>query len=331
MLDYEFYWEPAADGGVRLLRVFGGMPEVVLPAEIEGSTVTEIGPYCFAERPHLPAHYRKTGEKRKKMDKMHLSSLKLREICGGYPERIVLPDTVKKIGNLAFYNCTSLVTLELGSAMMDVGGDAFMNCRKLHTIILHCGAREKSGIRQMLSQISSDIEVIFQGEQGREAVLLFPEYYEGFDEITPAHIFGRKIEGEGFRARQSFKNGVPDFAQYDQIFQKACVEETVETLCRLAMNRLRYPVDLGKTACLRYEEYIRAHADEVCGKVIKKRKIDQIEFLCEKGLMNRESLSAGARGAAEAGWAEGAAYFLRLKEKYFSQKENSDRYSFKDL
>ncbi|MBO5069514.1 MAG: leucine-rich repeat domain-containing protein [Roseburia sp.] len=326
MLNYDFYWEPAADGGVRLLRVFGMMPEVELPAEIEGRQVTEIGAYCFAERPHLPEHYEKT-----RTNKGKPFSAEPREICGSYLERVILPDPVKKIGNLAFYNCNALTTLELSSGMTNVGSDAFMNCRNLHAITLRCGAREKSGIRQILAQISSDMEVTFQGKNGVEAVLLFPDYYEGFDEITPAHIFGRKIEGEGFRARESFKNGIPDFAQYDQIFPKACVEESVGTLCRLAMNRLRYPIDLGSAVRLAYEKYIKAHADEICGDAIKKRDMEQMEFLCENHLLEQDILENGVQYAAKAGWAEGAANFLRLKEQYFPMKGQADRYSFEDF
>ena len=85
------------------------------------------------------------------------------------------------------------------------------------------------------------------------ARLLFPEYYESYDEIAPAHVFGRNIEGEGFRARQCVRAGEIDFALYDSIFQKACAEERETTLNRLALNRLCYPVGLTgeKDRCMR--------------------------------------------------------------------------------
>ena len=244
---------------------------------------------------------------------------------------VVLPDTVRKMGNLTFYNCTELMALEIGIGMRDVGSDAFMNCRHLNRITLRGGAKEKSGIRQILKQISSDMEVTFKGKNGVEAVLLFPDYYEGLDEITPAHIFGRKIEGEGFRARESFINDIPDYEQYDRIFPKACVEESVGTLCRLAMNRLRYPVDLGTIAGHRYEEYVKDHTAHICVDAIKKRDIHRVEFLCENNLMKQDTLETAVRIAAEAGWVEGAAYFLGLKEKYFPQKVGADRYAFDEF
>lgn len=341
MLTYEFDWEQGADGA-RLLRVYGMTAEVVLPGEIEGTPVTEIGAYCFAEQAHLPEHYRTT-----KVEVADLSEEKegtvngvpsvcfmsgqLRELAGSYLEKLVLPDSVKKIGNLAFYNCTSLSLLEFGSELTEIGSDAFMNCKKLHHMAVRCGSREKSGIRQILAQISSDMEVAFWGRQGIEAVLLFPEYYESYDEIAPAHLFGRNIEGEGFRARQCFKEGIPDFMQYDTIFPKACAEETEKTLCRLAMNRLRYPVNLGEGARRLYEDYIRGHAGAVCATAAKRRDMQPVCFLCEQGLCDRGNLEEGIRLAAELDWAEGTAWFLRLLEQFFPKKPAESRYEFEDF
>ena len=53
---YEFYWERAGDG-VRLLRAHGSAEEAVLPEQIAGLPLREIGPYCFAGSCHLPEHY----------------------------------------------------------------------------------------------------------------------------------------------------------------------------------------------------------------------------------------------------------------------------------
>ena len=83
------------------------------------------------------------------------------------------------------------------------------------------------------------MEVSFEQEDGeREAVLLYPEYYESYDEIGPAHIFELNLTGEGFRARQCFKDGVILLNAYDEIFPQACVEESAEVLIPMAWNRL---------------------------------------------------------------------------------------------
>lgn len=341
MLIYELDWERVKDGA-RILRAYGMTAEAVLPGEIEGLPVTEIGAYCFAEQAHLPEHYKKIRVDRSDNSEGKDGAVngtspelpvsgQLRELSGKYPEKLVLPDSVKRIGNLAFYNCTSLSRLEFGSGLDGIGSDAFMNCKNLHHMCVRCSSREPSGIRQILAQISSDMEVTFCGEQGAEAVLLFPEYYESYDEIAPAHLFGRNIEGEGFRARQCFKDGVMDFAQYDTIFPKACAEESEKTLCPLALNRLRYPVDLRGDAKELYENYIRAHADAVFAEAVKKRDMQSVLFLCERGLCGRGDVERGARSAVEADWAEGSAWFLRLLEQFFPQKSAGSRYEFEDF
>lgn len=395
---YEIYWELAADGGARILRVYGTTPEAVLPKQIEGIPVTEIGAYCFAAQARLPENYNrtqiempdtaaesvgagmrsetgagmqpetgagmqpeiaagmrseigagmqpeKTGmqaivDGKKKVSGMQPESTGagtpptvsgMRELAGEYPTHIVIPDTVGKLGNFAFYNAVSLQMLAIGRRLTEIGSDAFMNCRNLHFLLLHCGRGEGSGLRQILAQISHDLEVSFAGEGGVWAKLLFPEYYESYDEIAPAHLFGRNIEGEGFRARQSFRDGVMDFAQYDVIFPKACAEEREETLCGLALNRLRYPVELGEAPRRLYEEYLTAHAVTLCALLTGERDTELAEFLCREHIFARADLERCIRYAAGDEWAEGSAYFLRLLNQYFPEKDVASRYTFEDF
>lgn len=324
MMRYEFDWERVKDGA-RLLRVHGITAEVILPEEIAGLPLTEIGACCFAKQICLPEHY-ETAE-------IGITGMsgQLRELSGSYIEKIVLPDSVKRIGNRAFYNCTSLCLLEFGSELTEVGGDAFMNCHKLHNMTVRGGGQAAAGIRQMLAQISSDMEVTFEGKDGTFAKLLFPEYYESYDEIAPAHLFGRNIEGEGFRARQCVREGTVDFRLYDTIFPKACAEEREKTLCRLAMNRLRYPVDLGAEVRELYEAYVRAHAGAICEAAVRAEEEEIVWFLCEQGLLTAADIDRCIRLATEQEWAKGAAGFLRAKEQFFAPKPVEERYSFDDF
>lgn len=374
---YEIYWELAADGGARILRVYGTTPEAVLPKQIEGIPVTEIGAYCFSAQARLPENYNRTqiempdtaaesagagiqSETGAEMQPEIAAGMRsetaagmqpektgmqpestgagtpptvsgMRELAGEYPTHIVIPDTVGKLGNFAFYNAVSLQTLAIGRRLTEIGSDAFMNCRNLHFLLLRCGCGEGSGLRQILAQISHDLEVSFAGEGGVWAKLLFPEYYESYDEIAPAHLFGRNIEGEGFRARQSFRDGVMDFAQYDVIFPKACAEEREETLCGLALNRLRYPVELGEAPRRLYEEYLTAHAAALCALLTGERDTELAEFLCREHIFARADLERCIRYAAGDEWAEGSAYFLRLLNQYFPEKDVASRYTFEDF
>ena len=330
---YKFYWEHTKTGGARLLRAFGSSGEIVLPAELAGYPLTELGSYCFAPDAHLPEHYEvcSLADEPQSSD----GGEWLAELSGGRVESVMLPGSVKKIGNLAFYNCTALKVLKFGHALEEIGSDAFMNCRSLHHMWL-CGeepgsCQRPSGIRRILAQISSDMEVTFGCGGKPEAVLLFPEYSESYDEVAPAHLFGRNIEGEGFRARQCFSDGVADFVQYDGIFPKACAEESEQTLCRLAENRLRYPIDLRADAKERYRTYLRTHVWTVCQEAVRERGVERLLFLCEEGLVCREELEKSIRLASKLEWAEGAAELLRLTERFFPREQKKERYSFDDF
>lgn len=294
---YNLNWEKTKEGTARLLGVTDMPGELVLPEKIEGLPLTEVGPYCFAKNKYL--------------------------------ERVVLPDTISKIDRMAFYNCTGLKELELGANLTELGGDAFMNCHNLHQLKVRCGAKASSGVRFILRQISSDLTVQFCDETEEAcAVILFSDYYESYDEVTPAHLFGRNIEGEGFRARQCFKDGVFEYARYDSIFQKACAEESEKTLCEMSMNRLRYPVDLAEEARKQYEEYVKAHLDGICETAVQSREQDVLEFLCKNKLVEKTDLDYWAQLAAACEWAEGGALILQLKAKYFAMTSRASRYEF---
>lgn len=297
---YNLNWEKTREGTAKLLGVTDMPGELVLPKQIEGLPLTEVGPYCFAKNKYL--------------------------------ERVVLPDTISKIDRMAFYNCTGLKELELGPGLMELGGDAFMNCHNLHQIKVRCGAKEASGVRFVLRQISSDLTVHFLGETVDEsAVILFSDYYESYDEVTPAHLFGRNIEGEGFRARQCFKDGIFEYVRYDGIFQKACAEESEKTLCEMSMNRLRYPVDLTEEARKQYEDYVKAHLDEICRDAVRCRDVSILEFLCINKLAEQADIDKCAQMAAGFEWAEGGAFILRLKTQYFAPISRASRYEFDDF
>ena len=322
-MNYKLYWELTNEGDARLLRAFGETPEPRFPAEIEGRAITEIGDYCFAAQAHLPAECRCSY-----VQEETEADGALAELAGAYITCVTLPEGIKKIGNFAFYNATELAELELGSGIDALGSDAFMNCRSLSRLLLHADPGQKTGLRLLLAQLSSDLEVALSGENGVWAKLLFPEYYESYDEIAPAHIFGRNIVGEGFRARQSFREDVLDFAQYDKIFPQACVDESEATLGRLALDRVRYAAELSEAPRGLYEEYLKAHSGYLIRRITDDRDLELAEDCCSRKFLTREDVAACAMRAGEADWAEA---LLHLMQQYFAEKTPDERYSFDDF
>lgn len=343
------FWGKTEDNTARILRVSGSEPVLILPETVEGCPVTEIGAYCFAENCRLPETYFETvlckNEEKLSTDWETAEEMSSREssaemnrperpvltaIAGSYLEEIVLPENLEKIGNLAFYNCTSLKKITMGKKMEQVGSDAFMNCRKFGQIFLRCGVGERSGIRQILSQISSDMEVTFCGKTGVEAVVFYPEYYESYDEIAPAHLFGRNIEGEGFRARQCFKDGMVQLMQYDTIFPKACAEENDKTLRKITVTRLRYPVEMSGQAKQLYEAYFTEHDRAIAEELSREKRLEDIRYFCEQKLLLQGSLEVAIQTAAAMEWAEGTAALLYMKQEFFA-KAAAERYTFEDF
>ena len=241
---YQFYWNKIDEESIRILRIFGESEDVIVPETIGGRAVMEAGDYCFAASKHLPSEYECTvciyDTEGKKWQEIPADgadwNTRLVELSGDRLKKVTLPDNMHKVGNYAFYNCTALEMRVTGKYLEEIGSDAFMNCKKFHFLTVRCDVGERSGANQILSRISADMEVTFQVKTGQTAVF-YPEYYENYDEIAPAHIFGRSIEGEVFRARQCFKEGVPDLSQYElYIIPKLVGQKNMERITFFCEN-----------------------------------------------------------------------------------------------
>lgn len=337
------YWEKTEQNQAKILRIFGTSPDVTVPSYIEEYPVTELADYCFAADCHLPGRYfitrieKEAGDTAYRYTRLdagtHKSSISpvLAELSGSYPESVKLPDTLTTMGSYAFFNCRNLSCIETGKSLETIGSDAFMNCYQLHQLHLRCSVREKTGLQRILNQIPWEIEVSFLGNHSdsrqKEAVVFYPEYYELYDEIAPAHIFGRTIAGEGFRARKSFREGVIDFPQYDRIFQKCCLEESARTVCLLSFYRLYYPTDLSLDNRTQYEAFILAHGTILCQYLIQNRQLEELSFLFRNQLLSLETVQDTSALAARAGWSEGSASILRWKQQFYKTKKRT-RYEF---
>ncbi|MGN0984269.1 MAG: leucine-rich repeat protein [Gemmiger sp.] len=297
-------WEPCASGA-RVLRVWGDSPCPTLPAEVAGLPVTEIGPYCFADRPVSGGRLWGGGDDH--------------PITGRFVEQVTLPDSVRVLHSAAFYNCRALRRLEVGPALDSLGSDLFTNCRALALFAVRTAPDAPSGLKKLVGAVSADVSAEFLGGEG--ARLFYPEYFEFMDENTPAHIFNHSIEGEGFRYRQCFADGAVAYAAYDASFSQAMVGEPPAKLCRLALGRLEKPFRLGEDARARYEAYLKAQQDTAFALTLRERDAGALRLLVGLGL----STVRAAADCARLGWSEGAALLVGGGRR--SQK----RYDFDDF
>lgn len=313
-----FLWEKSPEGEAVLHRIYGREPVVEIPKELEGCPVTALGAYCFSDRRATPEGMQDTGV----LSGEALETIRMTELTGSFIEKVILPDTLKRIDNAAFFNCRNLNCIEIGKGELKIGSDVFNNCTNLTKTEVRGSAGEKSSVKQILDRISWGIEVCFE-----DAVIFYPEYYESYDTIAPAHIFGLNIEGEGFRARQCFRDEMVDFPAYDNIFGKVCAEESMEVLAVMALNRLMTPFQLGTEKKKAYEDYITKNPGEVLTYFIRKKELDRLEFICKNRYAGKEALDQALALAVSNDWSEGAVSLMEWGRK-ISAECRKNRYEF---
>lgn len=321
----QILWELTPQHTARLLRIYDCTPSASVPDFIGGYPVTELGSYCFAKDCRLPQQY-------ETYEASGGRSYAVTELSGNYIESVFLPDSLVKIHDYAFYNCRNLKQIRFGNHLTWIGSDAFMNCHQLQQLYIRCSVSDKTCLRQILAQISWDAEVSFYSGRQQdtdciETSIFYPEYYETYDEIAPAHVFGRQIVGEGFRARQAFKDGIIDFTQYDEIFQKASAEESEQTMCRILLCRLRYPAGLSPDKKSQYENYVQAHGRFLSQWLVKNRQLESLMFLIQSQLLLLHDIQAACEYAAQSGWGEGNAAIMHWLGQYQKISQNT-RYDF---
>ena len=296
------YYEKINEDSIRINKVYSSSPTIEIPELIDGYIVREIGNYCFSKKEVDLSNSILSHEIRSSYH----------ECSGSDVESVRFPSTLKKLGNYAFYNCRMLKEVFLPSNLMSIGSDAFMNCLRLNHIYYDCSIFSVTILKQILTQITWDIEVDFI-----DGSIFYPEYNGSYDEVGPAHIFALNIEGEGFRMRQCFKDGKIDFDGYDACFEKLCAEESESCIFHVAILRFM----MGSE---RYIPYLRAH-DLTSYLHTYKDICVMVEKLLEKECLNQSDLDVLISMEKNL---ETRTLLMELKNKMVT---SSSTYSFEDF
>ena len=265
----------SASGGIAHLRCETQDDIVRLPDEIDDVPVTEVGAYVLSERaPDL------TGK----------DTFAVRITCGGTEPKhnaaairtVTLPKDAKSVGSYAFYNCRSLERIELTGSVSEFGGGALMNCMSLREVILHAAPFAPTCLLRLLGEYAGELDVRFD----EHARLLFPEYVEELEDLSPAHIFQRRIHGAGYSYRQCFDGGVLNFRQYD-----AALSELLER------HDFSVAADGAKTE---YLTVLRAYGGNLAQSCAKAGETAALTFLLSLGVLSAADVDAACTSAREA-------------------------------
>lgn len=341
----------------RLVRVYGEEPCITLPSELpapEGGSwaVTELGDYCFSEKPrNLPGpdalcRYEVgedgnavltkafgrdlTGKHRcYDLDFGDAPEENLHPVCGNFLEEAVLPDSLRVIGSCAFYNCRKLRTLSVGAGELTVGSDVFLNCFVLADLIVRADPEQATGLFALVNNITEAVRALFwlPGEAAPRAGLWYPAYWEDVEE-SPAHILLHTFSGQGYHYRQCFLNGKFLCAEYDAIFPDGHASEDKNIMAMLCFDRLRWPWNLTEAARAPYTAFLKANTGRVVSCLLKTQDLDSLKALLALDVLDAAGFAEAAELAAKADNAAAAALLADAEYSEQAAKPKKKRYSF---
>ena len=350
---------PLSADTARLVRVYGTAPCVVLPSALpapQGGSfaVTELGDYCFSEKPRSLPTPDKTcrytvdaggcarltrafgqtvdGTCRRydfDFDTPASDADTLHPVCGNFLEEVTLPDSLQVIGSCAFYNCRSLRLLTVGAGNLTVGSDVFLNCFALETIRVQAAPGDSTGLFALVNNITEAVRAEFcpAGTAVPLAALWYPAYWEDIEE-TPAHILLHTFSGQGYHYRQCFLNNIFLPAEYDSIFPQGHDADDASIMAMLCFDRLRYPWQLSSTAAGHYRAFLAANTDRVLTRLLKAQDLDGLRALLALDVLEQAGFASAAALAAKAENAAAAALLADAEHKKYAPQPQKRRYDF---
>ena len=349
---------PLSADTARLVRVYGTEPCLALPGTLpapEGGrfAVTELGDYCFSEKPRsLPAadafcRYEVAPDGTARLTRAFGQKLgggsgrydldfgtsaepdELHPVCGNFLEELTLPDSLRVIGSCAFYNCRKLRLLTVGAGNLTMGSDVFLNCFSLETLRVQAAPDVPTGLFALVNNITEAVRAEFRPAGSAEplAALWYPAYWEDIEE-TPAHILLHTFSGQGYHYRQCFLDNKFLPAEYDAIFPQGHDADDAIIMAMLCFDRLRYPWQLSAAAAGHYRAFLAANTGRVLTRLLKAQDTGAIRALIALDVLDKDGFAEAAALAAKAENASAAALLADAEHKKYAAAKPKQRYDF---
>lgn len=261
----------------------GSARKLVIPDEIDGLAVEEIGNHSFSGRDDI--------------------------------ESVYLPESIKTVYGFAFHNCKALREISVYDGIIDYYDGVLRQCDSLKRIDVAVNNGRYEIIRNFLADVdrtlSFRIKIREENGNTEEALLTFPEFLYDFNENTMARTIQFSIGGSGYAYRECVDRTFINFREYDKLFEKAIIDGS-EISERIAVGRLLYPYKLEDIYRAKYEEYVSDNFGSIFNEMIKEsgETQDELEYIGKildyrtgdgRALFLDEHIEEGIKRATDAG------------------------------
>ncbi|MFR8717741.1 MAG: hypothetical protein ACLVES_08560 [Faecalibacterium prausnitzii] len=352
---------PLAGGTARLVRVYGGEPCVKLPGAVpapegEGQwPITELGDYCFSEKPRgLPGPEKICRYERAEDGKLCLTRAfgrdvsgrerysfdfdapaapaqddELHPICGNFLEEVTLPDSLRVIGSCTILQLPQAAPPDCRDRRADHGQRCLpqLLCAGRPRHPRHARAGHRPVCPRGQHHRGRAGAVLAGGEAAPRAGLWYPAYWEDIEE-TPAHILLHTFSGQGYHYRQCFLENKLLPAEYDAIFPQGHDADDASVMAMLCFDRLRWPWQLSDAARDAYRDFLKTNTGRVLTRLLKAQDTEGVKALLALDVMDTDAFAEGAALAAKADNAEAAALLADAEHKKRAAAPQKKRYDF---
>ncbi len=293
------------EDGVTILRALTCDRKAVLPDELFGLPVTALQDRALAAGA-APAE----GEK--------LCVLGCTE-SGAWDNRNItelnLPPSLRRIGNYAFMNLRSMVTLRFFDNLCSTGSASFMNCSSFSRLELwRSGQRQGPALASLVQSLQQELDVSVYEADGRALHLIFPEYVESYTENNAAHHFDLRITGGGYAYHNVFRNKTLAVSDYDALWPAYIAQKHDEdSALRIAYFRFSCPAGLNGQAGEQYGVYLRANLGRALSFALRERDMQGLRILLNLGGLEAETLDAALRESRGLNLTEATALLLEKR------------------
>ena len=301
--------------GIHILRAETADETAVLPDEIDGQPVVAL------EHHALAAGQRPTEGETLELFGAGAGTAGADNTC---LRHLGLPAHLRQVGRYAFFNCRNLQSLMLADSLQEIAAGAFMNCRDLNRVVIRPSSAEHGrSLFLLANEFSGELTAELLGREGETgAKLVFPAYYEDYEENSAAHHFELNISGGGFQYRAAFREGTLNLADFDARWPVFLFAEHDEgSALRLAWYRLRYPRELSAAAELQYLTYCSAHSEELLPMILAERDLPGFRSILPLLKAERPALETALEAARRHNLTEATALLLQ----HLQQQGNSGR------